>query len=69
MHMSETGRKPPVFGEAAFIANEIIDSGFEFDAGQMFYTYFKLVTSFLFHLNYCPTFNLENLVKFNHFVP
>lgn len=39
--MSEAGRKPPVFCEAAFIASEIIDSGFEFDAGEMFYNEFK----------------------------
>lgn len=41
--MSETGRKPPVFGEAAFIASEIIDSGYEFDAGKMLYNHFRLV--------------------------
>ena len=41
MHMSETGRKPPIFSEAAFIAGEIIDSGLEFDAGKMFYNHFK----------------------------
>ncbi|XP_065066789.1 ATP synthase subunit gamma, mitochondrial-like [Rhopilema esculentum] len=46
MHMSETGRKPPVFSEASFIAGEILDSGFEFDAGEMFYNEFKSVVSF-----------------------
>jgi len=46
MHMSETGRRPPVFSEASFIAEEILDSGFEFDAGAMFYNRFKTVVSF-----------------------
>jgi len=46
MHMSETGRKPPIFSEAAFIAGEIIDSGLEFDAGKMFYNHFKSVISY-----------------------
>ena len=41
MHMTETGRRPPVFCEASFIASEILDSGYEFDAGEMFYNKFK----------------------------
>lgn len=41
MHMSETGRKPPVFSEASFIASELIDGGYEFDAGELFYNQFK----------------------------
>eukprot|EP00794_Sanderia_malayensis_P006241 gene6241-6959_t len=46
MHMTETGRKPPVFSEAAFIAGELLDSGYEFDAGQILYNKFKSVLSF-----------------------
>ena len=54
MHMSETGRKPPVFSEASFIAGEILDSGFEFDAGEMFYNEFKYVC-----LCYNPSLDVE----------
>jgi len=46
MHMTETGRRPPIFSEASFIASEILDSGYEFDAGEMFYNKFRSVVSF-----------------------
>lgn len=50
MHMTETGRRPPIFSEASFIASEILDSGYEFDAGEMFYNKFRYVLLWLsFH--------------------
>ena len=40
-HMTEVGRKPPVFAEASFVAQEILDSGYEFEVGEMHYNFFK----------------------------
>lgn len=41
MNFSEIGRKPPVFCEAVFLAQEILDSGFEFNMGEMYYNTFR----------------------------
>lgn len=41
MSFSEIGKKPPQFCEATFIAQEILDSGFQFDMGEMYYNWFK----------------------------
>ena len=43
MSFSEIGKRPPLFCEATFIAQEIIDSGFQFDLGEMYYNWFKYV--------------------------
>lgn len=40
-HMSEMGRKPPIFEEAAFIAEQVLDSEYEFDVGEICYNRFK----------------------------
>lgn len=39
--MNELGRKPPLFEEASFIAEQVLDSGFEFDVCKMLYNKFK----------------------------
>lgn len=44
--MTELGRKPPLFEEAAFIAEQVLDSGYEFDVCKMFYNKFKNVVSY-----------------------
>ena len=38
---SEIGRLPPQFGDAAKIASAILNSGFEYDAGRLFYNEYK----------------------------
>merc|ERR1712045_791552 len=43
---SEIGRLPPQFGDATKIASAILNSGFEFDAGKMYYIEFKSVVSY-----------------------
>merc|ERR1712038_1607061 len=43
---SEIGRLPPQFGDASEIANAILNNGFEFDAGKMYYNEFKSVVSY-----------------------
>merc|ERR1712055_265665 len=39
--MNELGRKPPLFEEASFIAEQVQDTGYEFDVCKMFYNRFK----------------------------
>ena len=41
MHLTEIGKKPPVFADAAFVATNILKSGFEYDVGQLYYNSFK----------------------------
>merc|ERR1711982_108649 len=43
---SEIGRLPPQFGDASKIATNILNSGFEFDSGKMYYNEFKSVVSY-----------------------
>ena len=43
---SEIGRLPPQFGDASKIANAIMQSGFEYDAGKVLYNKFRSVVSY-----------------------
>merc|ERR1711881_44709 len=43
---SEIGRLPPQFGDASKVANAILNSGYEFDTGKMFYNKFRSVVSY-----------------------
>merc|ERR1719186_848527 len=43
---SEIGRLPPQFGDAALIANAILNCGYEFDTGKLVYNYYKSVVSY-----------------------
>lgn len=40
------GRLPPQFGDASKIATAILNSGFEFDTGTLYYNEFKSVVSY-----------------------
>jgi len=44
--LSELGRKPPIFEEASFIAEQVLHSGFEFDVCKMYYNKFRSVVSY-----------------------
>jgi len=44
--LSELGRKPPIFEEASFIAEHVLNSGYEFDVCKMYYNKFKSVVSY-----------------------
>ncbi|KAJ8384554.1 hypothetical protein AAFF_G00200870 [Aldrovandia affinis] len=46
MNCKEVGRKPPTFGDASIIATDLLDSGYEFDQGSIFYNRFKSVISY-----------------------
>merc|ERR1712212_14301 len=43
---SEIGRLPPQFGDASKIASAILNSGFEFEQGKLYYNEFKSVVSY-----------------------
>jgi len=43
---NELGRKPPLFEEAAFIAEQIQTSGYEYDICKIYYNKFKSVISY-----------------------
>lgn len=43
---NEIGRLPPQFGDASRIANSILQSGYDFDNGKMFYNTFRSVVSY-----------------------
>merc|ERR1712027_270744 len=43
---SEIGRLPPQLGDASKIASAILNSGFEFDQGKLYYNEFKSVVSY-----------------------
>jgi len=55
----ELGRKPPLFEEASFIAEQLLDIGFEYDVGKVYYNKFKSVVSY--ELTKQDLFNTETL--------
>lgn len=46
MVVTEVGRKPAVFGDAAVIAQNIINAGLEFNKGKILFNTFRTVVSF-----------------------
>jgi len=43
---NELGRKPPMFEEAAFLAEAVLETGYEFDVCKMLFNKFKSVISY-----------------------
>jgi len=43
---SDIGRLPPQFGDASKVASAILNSGFEYDVGKLYYNQFKSVVSY-----------------------
>jgi len=41
LNCKEIGRKPPSFGDASIIATELLNSGYEFDQGSVFFNRFR----------------------------
>lgn len=56
---NELGRKPPLFEEAAFIAEQIQTSGYEYDVCKIYYNKFKSVISY--SLTKQDVFSLQTL--------
>ena len=46
MVVTEVGRKPAVFGDAAIVAQNIINSGIDYSKGKILYNLFRSVVSF-----------------------
>ncbi|XP_064632409.1 ATP synthase subunit gamma, mitochondrial-like [Lineus longissimus] len=44
--ITNIGKKPSSYADAALIANQVLTSGFEYDFGQMYYNIFKTVVSY-----------------------
>merc|ERR1712226_868534 len=58
---SEIGRLPPQFGDASKIANAILNSGFEFDNGKLYYNKFRSVVSY--KTSEIPVFPVSTIEK------
>lgn len=41
MHFADIGKKPPVFTEASFIAQEILKSGYDYDSAEIIFNKFR----------------------------
>lgn len=41
LHFNEFGRQPPVFEEASFVVQQILNSGYEFDTGEIVFNKFR----------------------------
>ncbi|XP_070709728.1 ATP synthase subunit gamma, mitochondrial isoform X2 [Pempheris klunzingeri] len=46
LNCKELGRKPPTFTDASIVATELLNSGYEFDQGSIFYNRFRSVISY-----------------------
>ncbi|OWF42490.1 ATP synthase subunit gamma, mitochondrial-like [Mizuhopecten yessoensis] len=46
LSFNDIGKTPPVFKDAATVAQSILDSGFKFDVANMYYNTFKTVVSY-----------------------
>lgn len=44
--VKELGRKPPTFADASEVAQAIMDSGYQFDNGSLYYNHFRTVVSY-----------------------
>jgi len=43
---SDVGRRPPIFAEASFLAQEVLNCGFPFKSGTIVYNHFKSAASY-----------------------
>jgi len=59
MQFNDIGRSPPTFYDAGVIANSILNSGYEFDFGEMYFNIFKTVVSY--DTTTLPVYNKENV--------
>jgi F-type H+-transporting ATPase subunit gamma len=57
MHFADVGKKPPSFADASLIAQSILDCGFDFDHGELYYNVFKTVVSY--KTTVMPIYNAE----------
>ncbi|XP_070558504.1 ATP synthase subunit gamma, mitochondrial-like [Ptychodera flava] len=60
-HVSEYGKRPPVFDDATKVAAALLESGFEFDVGSIYYNRFKSVVSY--NTTIQPVFALDTIAE------
>jgi len=58
---SDIGRLAPQFGDASKIANAILNSGYEFDSGKLYYNKFRSVVSYA--TNEIPIYTVGSIEK------
>ncbi|XP_041350129.1 ATP synthase subunit gamma, mitochondrial-like [Gigantopelta aegis] len=56
---NDIGKRPPVFADAAVVAAAIIESGFKYDVGKLFFNKFKSIVSY--KTTEMPLFTLESV--------
>ncbi|XP_053170071.1 ATP synthase subunit gamma, mitochondrial isoform X2 [Scomber japonicus] len=61
MNCKEIGRKPPSFGDASIIATELLNSGYEFDQGAVYFNRFRSVISY--KADHKPLFSNETVAN------
>ncbi|XP_035282119.1 ATP synthase subunit gamma, mitochondrial isoform X1 [Anguilla anguilla] len=61
MNCKEVGRRPPTFTDASIIATELLDSGYEFDQGSVFYNRFRSVISYKTDVK--PLFSIDTVAN------
>ncbi|OQV23146.1 ATP synthase subunit gamma, mitochondrial [Hypsibius exemplaris] len=57
----ELGRKPPTFGDASEVAQAILNAGYEFDSGSLYYNQFRSVVSYKPTIK--PIFSLDAILR------
>jgi F-type H+-transporting ATPase subunit gamma len=60
MHFVDIGKRPPVFEDAAKVAQEILKCPFEFDVGEMYYNIFRSVVAY--RTTVMPVHTAESIV-------
>lgn len=58
---NEYGRLPPTFQDASRVAQAVINSGYDFTEGKIYYNYFRSVVSY--QIATLPLFNLETVTN------
>ncbi|KAJ8373474.1 hypothetical protein SKAU_G00040540 [Synaphobranchus kaupii] len=61
LNCKEVGRKTPTFSDAATIATELLDSGYQFDQGSIFFNRFKSVMSYATEAK--PLFSMDTMAS------
>lgn len=61
MSFNEYGRKPPVFADAALVANAILDVDYKFDVASLYFNTFRSVVSY--RVTELPLFNQDQVAK------
>merc|ERR1711976_741317 len=61
MHFVDIGKKVPVFGDAAIIANELINTDYEYDHAELYFNVFRSVISY--KATILPIFSQKNIME------